>query len=211
MDSQKCQEHDIELEIYKDYQDKIIPFIVTLETLDGAFPVEILNEIRAIFTHFSAYKLKNSTDDLYLASRHMKRAFLDCHKYFCVSMEEQIKTFRNDYRNIDLGIADNGNFLPKFNELHQIARCKLIEARRLESVLNNTFEENNENSRQLYKNYEDAWIAYDDLDCFLKKSNKAILFANNKSKKADRFNILAIIFGIIGVIGTAFTVISFFC
>ena len=49
--------------IYETYLSIISPFIIQLETLDGEFPVEILNEIRSIFTHlarcYSTEKRKN--------------------------------------------------------------------------------------------------------------------------------------------------------
>jgi hypothetical protein len=48
-------------EIYKDFLDVICPYIVQIELLEGRFPVEILNEIRAVFTHLSKYYL--SGDD----------------------------------------------------------------------------------------------------------------------------------------------------
>lgn len=41
------------VDIYGTYHTTIAPFILQLETLDGAFPIEILNEVRAIFTHIS--------------------------------------------------------------------------------------------------------------------------------------------------------------
>lgn len=48
-----------ENEIYEQYQNLILPYIMELEVRDGEYPVEILNEIRAIFTHLSRYKLQN--------------------------------------------------------------------------------------------------------------------------------------------------------
>ena len=100
---------DRELEIYRQYQNVIAPFIVDLEVRDGEYPIEIFNEIRATFTHISRYKVQNSTDDLISAERHIKRATLDCYKYLCVSHAEEIKAFRYNYRSVDLHLADNGN------------------------------------------------------------------------------------------------------
>lgn len=192
--------HQIEREIYEEYQTKIIPFIVTLEALDGEFPVEILNEIRAIFTHFLVYKLENSDNDLHLALRHLRRAILDCHKYVCVSIEENIKMFRHEYRNVNLSLADNGKFLPTLNKLHQVARGKVIEAKRFESGQKNTSNDKEEETDLLYQKYEEAWTAYDDLDKFLEESNQAIGFASNQSKKASIFNKVSLAIGMIGIL-----------
>lgn len=72
--------------IYDAYANVIAPFIVQLEALDGEFPVEILNEIRAIFTHISRCSLAETEviyqDNIAKAERHVKRAILDCHKYY---------------------------------------------------------------------------------------------------------------------------------
>ena len=53
--------------IYDGYLKYIAPFVAQLEVLDGEFPIEILNEVRAIFTHFARcrmsdqIKIKNMT------------------------------------------------------------------------------------------------------------------------------------------------------
>ncbi len=41
--------------IYKSYLNDIAPFIILIETLDSEYPAEIMNEIRAVFTHLSRY------------------------------------------------------------------------------------------------------------------------------------------------------------
>ena len=80
------------VEICDAYINTISPFILQLETLDGEFPVEILNEIRAIFTHISRCSLAETSDvyddNIVKAERHVKRAILDCHKYVCVAYDE---------------------------------------------------------------------------------------------------------------------------
>lgn len=39
--------------IYSDYRSIVRPYIAFLELFDGEFPVEILNEIRAVFQHLA--------------------------------------------------------------------------------------------------------------------------------------------------------------
>ena len=75
--------------IYETYLSVISPFIIQLEALDGEFPVEILNEIRSIFTHLarcnSTEKEQIYEENIIKAERHVKRAVLDCFKYLCVA------------------------------------------------------------------------------------------------------------------------------
>ena len=39
--------------IYQEYREVVFPLVAFLEVVDSEFPVEILNEIRSIFTHFA--------------------------------------------------------------------------------------------------------------------------------------------------------------
>lgn len=114
--------NNIEEKIYWQYQNIIAPFIAELEVRDNEYPIEIFNEIRSVFTHLSRYKLQKSDKDISAAKSHSKRAILDCYKYLCISMEEKIYKFRNEYKGIDLGLADNGKFLPELNRLELKAK-----------------------------------------------------------------------------------------
>lgn len=93
--------NNIEEKIYLQYQNIIAPFIAELEVRDNEYPIEIFNEIRSVFTHLSRYKLQKSDKNLSAAESHSKRAILDCYKYLCISMEEKVCKFRNEYKNID--------------------------------------------------------------------------------------------------------------
>lgn len=99
--------------IYQQYRDVIAPFIAELEVRDTEYPIEIFNEIRAIFTHLTRYKLSESESELISAERHVKRAILDCFKYMCISMAEEMQMFRHDYRRVDLKFANNGIFFAR--------------------------------------------------------------------------------------------------
>ncbi len=201
--------HDIEEKIYREYHDVIIPFIVMLEVFDTEFPVEVLNEIRSIFTHLSRYKLDNNEYQLQLALGHVKRAILDCQKYFYVSIEEKIKYFRMEYQNIDLSVADNGNFLPMLNKLQQSARKKMIEAKTFESTQNNFADIEERKTEELYEKYTEAFVSYSELNKYLDDSIEAILFASSHSKNGNRINNASLAFGIIGtLVGIAGIVIG---
>lgn len=105
--------NDKEEKIYVQYQDIISPFIAELEVRDTEYPIEIFNEIRSIFTHLSRYKIQNSDEDILAASSHSKRAIIDCYKYLCISIQERVHKFRKEYKNINLGLADNGKFFAR--------------------------------------------------------------------------------------------------
>ena len=48
-----------EKDIYDQYQSVIAYFIAELEVRDAEYPIEIFNEIRAIFTHLARYRLQD--------------------------------------------------------------------------------------------------------------------------------------------------------
>ena len=109
------EEYDEIKEIFKLYLEVVCPYIIELESLDEEFPVEILNEIRGVTTHFAKYVCYNAPDErkenLKLAKSHIKRAILDCYKYMSVSFGEFYNNFKREYRNFDLREVDNGEFI----------------------------------------------------------------------------------------------------
>ena len=188
----------IETEIYKTYQDVIAPLIAALEVLDGEYPIEIFNEIRSIFLHLSRYKVQHSEKDVFTAKRHVKRAILDCYKYLCVSYSEKIAEFRNDYKEVNLNLADSGKFLPKLNELDAAAKSKLLTAKEFE--IQTHLEDSEANDNHLYALYEDAYTSYKAIDDFIKTSEEDIQFACSQTKKSDVINKASLIFGAAGLL-----------
>lgn len=68
--------------IYDEYKNTVFPLVAFLEANDAEFPIEILNEVRSIFSHFSRVYDDSVTDDeidceLSKAESHLKRAILD--------------------------------------------------------------------------------------------------------------------------------------
>ncbi len=190
---------EAERKIYEQYQNIIAPFIMELEVRDCEYPVEIFNEIRAIFTHLSRYKLQQKEDEVVSAERHTKRAILDCFKYLCVSIASKIKTFRNDYRKVDLKLAANGTFLPELDRLESVAEEAYKKAKRME-IKQEVSED------ELFSLFEKAYNAYSSLDQFLNDSNEAILFASSHSRRSNALNVISISVTILSI---AIAVISF--
>lgn len=164
--------------IFYQYQNVIAPFVAELEVRDTEYPIEIFNEIRAIFTHLSRYRLNGSDSNISAAERHVKRAILDCFKYLCISIAEKVTSFRKRYRNVDLKLADNGNFLPKLDKLESVAKQAYIDAKKADIS-------QEEGDDHLYDLYEVAYNQYSALDTFLDSSEEAILFASSHSKKSN--------------------------
>ena len=151
----KCYEDRIN-EIHHKYINIISPFIMQLEVLDGEYPVEIINEIRAVFGHLSKCHLSDDDSkidrNLSKADGHIKRAILDCYKYLCLAYEDKYGQFDKNYKNVDLSEVDNGEFLPLLCMSRKTALGKLFEAKQLEL---STSDEG-----VLYNGFEDAYNAY---------------------------------------------------
>lgn len=190
--------NNIEEKIYLQYQNIIAPFIAELEVRDNEYPIEIFNEIRSVFTHLSRYKLQKSDKDLSAAESHSKRAILDCYKYLCISMEEKVCKFRNEYKDIDLGLADNGKFLPELNRLE-------LKAKEAFKVAKATEVKNEIDEEQRYVLFESAYNEYSEMDKFLDDSQEAILFASVHSKRSNRITIISCIITLISIIVAVFS------
>ena len=189
--------------IYKTYINVIAPFVIQLETLDGEFPIEILNEIRSIFTHFargytsSDEKLKE--DNIIKAERHTKRAVLDCFKYLCVAYDEHYKDFLNMYKNFDLSGVQDGEFVIELSKKRARAVSDIQHARKkeLEGL----------DIEILFSNFENAYNSYADVYNLIEANTEKIERVKLKSVRKQRWRkvldisgIVGTIFGIIGVI-----------
>lgn len=89
-------------DIYAEYKKTVSPLVAFLEANDAEYPVEILNEIRAI---------------------------LDCYKYNCVSLYDFYNQFRKEYKFADLSCIDNGDFLTHITQNFAEARNRLLNAK----------------------------------------------------------------------------------
>lgn len=186
--------------IYETYLSVISPFIIQLEALDGEFPVEILNEIRSIFTHLarcnSTEKEQIYEENIIKAERHVKRAVLDCFKYLCVAYDEYFRRFTKLNRNVDLSFVDNGHFIQKLNSLHNNAVHNKTEAQKKELVA--------ENIEDVFEDYEKAFNSYAAVYNLIQDSAKSIDFVKHKAATKETLNT---VFGIVGVISLILTIL----
>lgn len=164
--------------IYDEYKNTVFPLVAFLEANDAEFPIEILNEVRSIFSHFSRVYDDSVTDDeidceLSKAESHLKRAILDCYKYNCISLYDFYNRFRTEYKFADLSLIDNGDFLAKITQNFAEGKRLLFEAKKSERK--------NKHSEDLYREFEAAF------DLFLKNFNlinSKIGLVHKVSKKA---------------------------
>jgi hypothetical protein len=195
-------------EIYKDYLNVICPYIVKYELLAGEFPVEILNEIRAIFTHLSKYYLSDDNSikekNISKAEGHIKRSILDCYKYICVALDDQYKKFEKKYERVDLSFIDNGEFLPELLETRKNAIDLMKNARETDFSIDSDDEIN---CAEAYTRYERAFIAYSNVEKLIDDSYKKL---ENLRKKAVIKDFLAVGGWITGIIGIIIGIVSFF-
>jgi len=185
-------------DIYKTYIEVICPYIICYETLSDRFPVEILNEIRSVFTHLSKYNLSDNISikerNLSKAEDHIKRSILDCYKFICTAYEDEYSKFDKRYKNTDLSFVDNGEFLPKLLEARKKAKDLLFEARKTDLSLDSDDEINTDKA---YEKYEKAFFAYTSVYNLINDSYKKL---ENIRKKAITRNTISIAIGIIGLI-----------
>ena len=135
------------INIYHAYLNEITPFIVLLETVDNEYPSEILNELRAAFTHLARYYefigedvsfsnsdfIKQLEAQIGLAERHIKRCKLDCYKYACLSFSDKLKQFDIDYKGVDLSYLNQGAFIKSLYEKRKYAQNCYLDAKQADT------------------------------------------------------------------------------
>lgn len=143
-------------EIYSQYHNSIKIFIGQLEVLQNKFPVEILNEIRAVFSHIAKVYVcaeeKVAWENVNKAKGHIKRAQLDAFKYMCYAFSEYYIQFRELYKNVDLSYVNNGDFINELSKTYASAIVKAENARMVEAKADDVNES--------YEKYEDAYNEY---------------------------------------------------
>ena len=102
--------------VFRMYIEDINPFIVQFEVEKGEFPIELQNEIRAIYGHLVRATMSSSPEEIKRnigkMRSHSKRALLDCFKYTSIICSDNYDSFMKRYENVDLTYLDNGTFLP---------------------------------------------------------------------------------------------------
>lgn len=83
-------------DLYSEYLNTVTSMISRYETLTNAFPIGILNELRAILTHLAKAELSDGDGkekQVGKAEGHLTRAIRDCYKYNCMAIDDRYKEF----------------------------------------------------------------------------------------------------------------------
>ena len=192
--------------IYETYINVICPYVLQYEVLDNTFPIEILNEIRAVFTHLSKYYLSNDVSikekNISKAENHIKRSILDCYKYICMAYEDKYTEFNRIYKYVDLSFVDNGDFLPKLLETRKNAVNFMKDARKSDLLISSDDEISVD---EAYEKYEKAFVEYSSAYELISSSYKKLENLKRKAVVKDFLTVSGWVFGLIGI---ALTIIS---
>lgn len=187
--------------VFRMYIEDINPFIVRFEVSKGEFPVEVQNEIRAIYGHLVRATMSTSSDqvlrNIEKMKSHSKRALLDCFKYTSIICSDNYDDFMKRYQNIDLTYLENGQFLADIVTMCKKARKDLQNAKIAET--SNISEDN------LFSLYQDAYRQFEELNDKLQQAEESAAFLEHKASKKDKISNISLWVGIggfiVGVIG----------
>ncbi|WP_300639379.1 hypothetical protein [uncultured Oscillibacter sp.] len=194
------------------YHETVNPLISVYNALEGKFPVGVMNELRAAFSHMTQSLLEEDSGEvgrhLDRARRHVKRSAVDAYKYAAQAYSRVYGDFRESYRNVDLSSVDNFQFLPRLTRLKTRAGQLIHEAKMVESGVHTDDE--------MYDAYEAAFNGYAELyecivgalDAVETVSLKAAEdeAAREKNRRTDR--LIGIAGFLVGVAGVAVGIVG---
>lgn len=197
VDSKLLVKHIDELnDAFRVYFDEINPRIIEFQSIEGTFPIGVLNEIRAIYGHL--VRAASTEDENEVAHNiekikgHTKRALLDCYKYSTLQYLEYYTTFMKRYQNVDLTYIDHGKFLADVTELHEAAMNQFQDA--------NQSDLNKEDEDEQFSKYELAYQSGHQLHDMLRAKEKDAAYLKRKATRKDIISVLSLIVGIAGII-----------
>ena len=125
-------------EIYHNYRITVKPLIATIEASYEKFPIQLFNEIRALFDHIAhCYTPDSQTDyidkEINRSESHLYRIIFDCFKFLNVKAKDELDLFEKQTRNVDLPSISNGEFYPVYKELSNLAFSNTKKAKNIES------------------------------------------------------------------------------
>ena len=197
IDSSVLGNHFNELdEVFRIYIEDINTFIIRFETVENEFPIEVQNEIRAIYGHLIRATMSTDetiiTENIRKMKSHSKRALLDCFKYTSIALADEYTDFMKRYSGVDLTFIENGEFLRRIVDLYNRGREKLQNAKRAET--------SNLKSEELYELYQNAYNEFEKLHMELAKAEESAAFLEHKASRKDKITIASFIVGVLGII-----------
>lgn len=192
--------------VFRMYIEDINPFIVRFEVSKGEFPIEVQNEIRAIYGHLVRAVMSDSPEQVLRnvekMKSHSKRALLDCFKYTSIICSDNYDSFMSRYKNIDLTYLENGHFLTDIVKQCKKARQSLRDAKVAET--------SNISEEDLFNLYQDAYRQFENLNERLQQAEESASFLQHKASKKDLLSKISLWVGIGGfVVGIIGIIINF--
>lgn len=196
-DSSVLIEHKEELDkMFRMYIEGINPFMVRFETAKTEFPIEIQNEIRAIYGHLARAAMskdkEHAAKNIEKMHSHSKRALRDCYKYNSIVLSDRYDDFMDRYAGVDLTYLENGDFLKRVVGRCNEARKKLQDAKIKETT--------NLSEDQKYEAYEEAYKAFELLNFDLENAENSASYLKHKATRKDKMAGVSFAVGIVGVI-----------
>lgn len=182
--------------IFRIYFEDINPFIVQFEILKNEFPIEVQNEIRAIYGHLVRASIaKNENEvvrNIEKMRSHTKRALFDCFKFSCIIISDEYTNFFIRYKGVDLTYINKGDFLRDIQQKYRDASNQIKKAKQLE--LSNASED------QLVSEYQYAYELFADIDKKLREAEKDASYLKHKATKKDIISVISLMVGVIGAV-----------
>ena len=204
VDSSCFTKHKEEMdEIFRTYIEDINPFVVQFESQKNEFPIEVLNEIRAIYGHIVRAAIAENDEDvsrnIKKMKAHSKRALLDCLKYIGIIYHDEYTDFMKRYENGDLTFIDNGKCIRDAGKLYNES-VELWQKAKIS-------ETSNISEEKLYNQYQDAYEHYIQLHELLMKAEENAAFLQHKASEKDKLakrsyyiGIAGFVVGILGIL-----------
>jgi len=188
-------------EIFRAYLEDINPFIVLFEAQRNEFPLELQNEIRAMYGHLARAAIAETPEqaerNIQKIKSHTKRALLDCFKYSCVIFSDSYTDFFKRYEGVDLSYLEDGRFLPEIHAHYNKAKDAYFEAKQAET--------SNISEESLFNLFQKAYNLFASLAERLNSVEHSAVFLKHKATRRDR---LAVASFIIGAVGIAVTIVA---
>lgn len=182
-------------EVFQIYLDDINPFIVQFEILKNEFPIELQNEIRAMYGHLARAAIATTPEEaernLLKIKSHTKRALLDCYKYSCVIFSDKYEEFFHSYYGVDLTYLEDGNFLRRVHQLREAATKQLKAAKCAET--------SNIPEDTLFDLYQDAYNQFADIDRILEEAREHADFLKHKASTKSICGTVSLIVGLLSL------------
>ena len=193
-------------DVFRIYIEDITPFVIRFEIENAEFPIEVQNEIRAMFNHMARAALADDDEqikrNIEKMRSHAKRALLDCFKCISIICEDNYVLFMKQYENVDLTLINEGRFLTNIKNLRNSAVDAMKKAKKAESL--------NTSENDLFNLYQIAYMRYEELSYNIHSAETTVEYLYHKAAKRDRIAKWSLYLGVIGtIIGIAGFIVGF--